>query len=265
MGRRWVWAGGVRLAVYEEGVEGGPAVLLVHGYPDNASVWGGVVGHLQERFRVVRYDVRGCGVSEAPRHRDGYRMGWLVDDLVAVVRDVGGPVHLVGHDWGSMQGWAAVAEYPELFESFTSISGPDLGQLRVWMRRGPRPDVVRQALHAWYIAAFQVPFLPELVWRVPAVRRRFRAEYRDARNGLGLYRANMFSARGNPRRVTVPVQQVALARDPYVSAAMLDAADPWCERLRRRTLDAGHWAVRDRPGEVAELVAEFVRSASPRP
>ncbi|WP_414639165.1 alpha/beta fold hydrolase [Actinophytocola sp.] len=258
MGRRWVWAGGVRLAVYEEGVEGGPTVLLVHGYPDNASVWDGVVGHLGERFRVVRYDVRGCGGSGAPRGRDGYHLSRLVDDLVSVVRAVGGPVHLVGHDWGSIQGWAAIAKHSESFASFTSISGPDLGHLKVWVRRGPLLDVVRQMPHTWYIAAFQVPLLPELVWRLPALRRRFQAEYRDARAGLGLYRANMFSPRGNPRRVSVPVQQIALTRDPYVSGAMLTAADPWCERLLRRPLDGGHWAVRDRSGAVARLVAEFV-------
>ncbi|MFL6124544.1 SDR family oxidoreductase [Actinophytocola sp.] len=257
MGRRWVDVGGVRLAVYEDGDAGGPTVLLVHGYPDNASVWDGVVDGLRGRFRVVRYDVRGAGGSAAPRGRDGYRMKELVGDLVAVVEAVGGPVHLVGHDWGSVQGWAAVGARPDLFASFTSVSGPDLDQVGEWVRRGRRRDVLRQLVHSWYIGAFQVPVLPEVVWGIPALRRKFRAGYRDARNGVELYRANR-GGRGEPRRVSTPVQQIALTQDPFVTPAILTAADPWCDRLWRRPLVAGHWAVRERAGVVARMVGEFI-------
>jgi NAD(P)-dependent dehydrogenase (short-subunit alcohol dehydrogenase family)/pimeloyl-ACP methyl ester carboxylesterase len=259
MGRRWVDVGGVRLAVYDDGPGDGAVVLLVHGYPDNASVWDGVVRVLQRRFRVVRYDVRGCGDSSAPDGREGYRVSALVDDLVAVVRSLGGrAVHLVGHDWGSIQAWAAVAAYPELFVSFTSISGPDLGQIGDWMGRARRRDVVRQLFRSWYIGAFQVPVLPELVWRVPLLLRRFQALYRDARNGVELYRANMVGWRPEARRVSVPVQQIALTRDPFVTSALLSSADRWCARLWRRPLVGEHWAVRHQPANVARFVLEFI-------
>src|ERR1041384_4187621 len=100
MRQRWVESGGVRLAVYEDGPADGVPVVLVHGYPDNASVWDGAVAALAGRFRVVRYDVRGAGESGAPRSRDGYLIARLVEDLVAVVRDATDqPVHLVAHDW----------------------------------------------------------------------------------------------------------------------------------------------------------------------
>src|SRR3954454_12030236 len=124
MGLRWVEGGAGRLAVYEDGLVGGPVLLLVHGYPDNASVWDGVVAELGGRFRVVRYDVRGCGRSDAPSGREGYRMAELVHDLIAVagVAGRGEPVHLVAHDWGSIQAWAAVGESPDTFLSFTSVS-----------------------------------------------------------------------------------------------------------------------------------------------
>lgn len=251
----------MRLAVYEGGVLGGPTVVLVHGYPDNASVWDGVVALLEERFHVVRYDVRGCGESGEPSSgRDGYRISVLVDDLVEVVRAVSsGPVHLVAHDWGSIQAWTAVAGHQELFSSYTSISGPDLDHIRAWMRRGRVRDVIRQVAHSWYIGLFQVPVVPELVWRLPLLRRRFQARYRDARNGLQLYRANMFGGgRTEARRVSVPVQQLALTRDPYVTPAILTAADPWCEHLWRRPVGAEHWAVRRRPATIARLVCEFI-------
>jgi NAD(P)-dependent dehydrogenase (short-subunit alcohol dehydrogenase family)/pimeloyl-ACP methyl ester carboxylesterase len=261
MGRRWVEVGGVRLAVYEDGPVDGPTVLLVHGYPDNASVWDGVVGLLAGRFRVVRYDVRGCGESGEPVGLDGYRIEWLVGDLVAVVSAIGAaPVHLVAHDWGSIQAWAGVAAHPHLFASYTSVSGPDLGHVGLWMRRARWRDVARQLVHSWYIGAFQVPLVPELVWRVPFLRRRFHASYRDARNGVSLYRANMFGRLSRPgaTRIAVPVQQLALTRDPFVTPSILEAADPWCERLWRRPLAAGHWGVRERASVVARMVREFV-------
>lgn len=249
----------MRLAVYEDGPADGAVVVLVHGYPDNASVWDGVVAALAQRFRVVRYDVRGCGESLAPVERDGYLMSLLVGDLVAVVRSVSArPVHLVAHDWGSIQGWAAVAGEPGLFASFTSVSGPDLGHIQDWMRRARWRDVVRQVAHSWYIGAFQLPLLPELIWRLPPLRRKFSASYRDARNGVELYRANIGRRREAPRRVSVPVQQLALTEDPYVTPAILEGADPWCERLWRRRLAAGHWAVREEPALVARMVSEFV-------
>jgi NAD(P)-dependent dehydrogenase (short-subunit alcohol dehydrogenase family)/pimeloyl-ACP methyl ester carboxylesterase len=262
MGRRWIEAGGVRLAVYEDGVVDGPTVVLVHGYPDNASVWDGVAALLGERFHVVRYDVRGCGASGAPDGRDGYRISALVDDLVAVVAATGGgrPVHLVAHDWGSIQAWAAVAAHQGRFVTFTSISGPDLDHVGAWMRGARLRDVIRQVTHSWYIGAFQVPVLPELVWRLPFLRRKFHADYRDARNGVELYRANMFGRLSRPgaRPVSVPVQQLALTRDPFVTPALLAAADPWCERLWRRPVGAEHWAVRHRSATVARLVCEFI-------
>jgi NAD(P)-dependent dehydrogenase (short-subunit alcohol dehydrogenase family) len=170
------------------------------------------------------------------------------------------PVHLVAHDWGSIQAWSAVTATPELFSSYTSISGPDLDHIGAWLRVGRKRDVLRQLLHSWYIGAFQVPLIPELVWRLPPLRKKFHAAYRDARNGIELYRANMFSrlSRPGPTRTAVPVQQVALTRDPFVTPAILDSATPWCERLWRRDVVAGHWAVRDSPATVARVVTEFI-------
>ncbi|MFE9745367.1 alpha/beta fold hydrolase [Saccharothrix saharensis] len=234
--------------------------MLGHGFPDTSEVWDPVARRLAERFWVVRYDVRGAGGSEAPAGRGsrGYRMERLVGDLAAVVEGVGGPVHLVGHDWGSVQGWAAVVARPELFLSFTSVSGPDLGHLGDWVRRNrSRPVTVVKVLgRSWYIAGFKVPGVAEAVWRVPAVRRWMGAGRRELVNGLGLYRANM--GRGwKPEKVAVRVHQIELKNDPYVVREHLEAAEPWVEELTRSTIDAGHWAPRTHP----ELIARHVEDA----
>ncbi|WP_338013528.1 alpha/beta fold hydrolase [Saccharothrix sp. ALI-22-I] len=259
---RFVQGGDLRVWVWEEGVVGAVPVVLVHGFPDTSAVWGEVAGRLGGRFHVIRYDVRGFGGSGAPGGgKEGYLVERLVEDLVAVVREVvGGPVHLVGHDWGSTQGWAAVAARPDLFLSFTSISGPDLGHVADWVRRNrSRPvkvfGVVRRS---WYIAGFKVPVVPELVWRVPVVRRWLHAGRRELVNGLGLYRANVGRRRARPVSVRVPVHQVELTDDPYVVREHLEAAEPWVGELSRSVLHAGHWAPRTHPEEVARHIEDVI-------
>ena len=256
---RVVWSGDLRIRVVEGGVVGAVPVVLVHGFPDTADVWGEVARRLGERFWVVRYDVRGAGGSDAPVGDEGYLVERLVEDLVAVVEVVGRPVHLVGHDWGSVQGWAAVASRPELFLSFTSVSGPDLGHVAEWVRRNRlRPVKVAKVLwRSWYIAGFKVPVVPELVWRVPLVRRWLRAGRRELVNGLGMYRANVGRSR-RPVVVGVRVHQIELAKDPYVVREHLEAAEPWVEQLSRSRLDAGHWAPRTHPESVARHIEDAV-------
>jgi NAD(P)-dependent dehydrogenase (short-subunit alcohol dehydrogenase family)/pimeloyl-ACP methyl ester carboxylesterase len=257
---------GLRLMVREQGDPGLRTVVLVHGFPDNSSVWDGVADLLADRFHVVRYDVRGAGGSEAPADRSGYALDHLAADLAAVVRHVSPrePVHLVGHDWGAVQAWHAVTDprYAELFASYTTMSGPSVDHAGAWLRDQLSHlrvwPVARQLAHSWYVGAFQVPRLPELVWRSPILRGRLGAEARDAVNGVELYRANMLGgSRPTGRRTSVPVQQLALMDDPYVLPPLLTAAEPFCDQLWRRGLRCGHWAPRTHPEAVAALVAEF--------
>ena len=136
------------------------------GSPTTAAVWDRVVDDLERDHRVATYDVRGAGESTAPSSRSGYKMSRLVDDLVAVLDEVapdGRPVHLVGHDWGSVQLWGAVmresadARLRGRIASFTSISGPGLDLFGHFLRNGLRQRrfgaVGRQLLHSWYAAA----------------------------------------------------------------------------------------------------------------
>src|SRR5262245_38702826 len=151
---------GVRLAVHESGDRSAPTVLCVHGYPDSSAVWDGVAAELAGRYHVVRYDVRGAGASDRPWARSAYRIDQLVADPVSPHA----PVHLLGHDWGSVQCWSAVSDerLAERIASFTSVSGPDLDQAAAWMRSALRPGdaklrhVVRQLLESNYILLFNL-------------------------------------------------------------------------------------------------------------
>lgn len=269
----YVESDGVRLAVFERGDPSAPTVLLVHGYPDTHRVWDGVAALLAEEFHVVAYDVRGAGESDAPRGLAAYRLPVLGRDLLAVARAVSpdAPVHVVGHDWGSIQAWEAVTTPGAPIASYTSISGPCLDHVGHRLRHAPDP---RQLLRSWYIAAFHLPFVAPLVWRHLVGPRWGRVLRRlegvtapvaptvvaDGERGMALYRANFIPRLRAPRvrRTDVPVQLVQPLRDRYVTPALTEDVERWAPHVRRRSIDAGHWAPVTHARTVARLVTEHV-------
>ncbi|HVW42556.1 MAG TPA: SDR family oxidoreductase [Amycolatopsis sp.] len=286
----------VRLAVFEEGPPDAPTVILVHGYPDTHAVWDDVAEVLAQRFHVVRYDVRGAGKSGAPRGTAAYRLEHLRNDFFAVADAVSPdrPVHVVAHDWGSIQAWEAVTEpgAHKRISSYTSISGPCLDHIGYWIRerfRRPTPRGLKQALtqqlHSWYILAFHTPVLPELAWRLvlarrwPGFLRRVEGVPRrpghpaptmpsDAAHGVSLYRANFRGRLGRPRdrRTEVPVQVITPVGDHYVSPAVADGLERWAPNLWRRELHAGHWSSLLRDGaQVARMVTELAEHVGGEP
>lgn len=286
---RQVQSSGVTIALRErsEPGPGRPTVVLVHGYPDRQDMWDPVVAALPlEELHVVTYDVRGAGASGVPGERKGYRAQRLVDDLVAVLDAVLAPgerAHLVGHDWGSVQLWDVVAAEPEdprlhgRIASFTSISGPSLDHLAHLVRHPEgREELLRQQRRkSWYVRAFHVPVLPDLLWRyghrsvARAMARRERLGDghwgpglgRDAANGLNLYRANVLPRLRRPRRlrVRVPVLVVRPVHDHFLTEVTLEDLDDFCAEHRVVRVEAGHWVTRTHPEHVAELVLDHVR------
>ncbi|KUN81750.1 SDR family oxidoreductase [Streptomyces griseoruber] len=286
---RWVRTGGTELCVAELGDPGRPVVVLVHGYPDSKEVWSEVAVRLADRFHVVLYDVRGHGRSSAPRPlRGGFTLEKLTDDFLAVVDAVSPdrPVHLVGHDWGSVQSWefVTVERTKGRIASFTSMSGPSLDHFGHWINKRltrPTPRRVGQLLgqgaKSWYVYLLHTPALPELAWRGP-LGKRWPAILRrvedvpgdgyptsslpsDAANGAWLYRDNVRTRLRRPRpdaHAHVPVQLITPLGDKFLSERLYDELEQWVPRLTRRTLSAKHWVPRTRPDRIASWITEFV-------
>jgi len=280
---------GVTLAVhaYTEIDPQRPTVLAIHGYPDNHHLWDGVAEHLSGRYNFVAYDVRGAGESTRPAGRSNYRFSQLVSDVGAVIDSLGvGRVHLLAHDWGSIQGWAAVTDETVMGKvaSFTSISGPHLNYAGKFLRsaRTPRAllDVIRQFLASGYIWFFLTPGLPELMVRtglgvkvIEAFGRIGNSSVRtqdgepvratgDYVNGLNLYRANMpapFLAPGALlAETTVPIQVLVPRKDIFVTPALQRYTGSIPLGSRVVPIEGGHWVVTARPDVIARLASEWI-------
>ncbi|MGW4166633.1 SDR family oxidoreductase [Streptomyces chartreusis] len=288
---RVVRTGGVELCVAELGDPGQPTVILVHGYPDSKEVWSEVAPRLADRFHVVLYDVRGHGRSTPPQPlRGGFTLEKLTDDFLAVADAVSPdrPVHLVGHDWGSVQSWefATVKRTEGRIASFTSMSGPSLDHFGHWINqrvKRPTPRRVGQLLgqgaKSWYVYLLHTPVLPELAWRGPLGKRWPRILERleqvpsgdyptpslptDAARGAWLYRDNVRPRLTRPRQdayAHAPVQLITPLGDAFLSEKLYDDLELWVPQLTRRTLSAKHWIPRTRPDQLVSWITEFVTS-----
>ncbi|GAA2936995.1 SDR family oxidoreductase [Streptomyces violaceus] len=288
---RWVRTGEVELCVAEMGDPRRPTVVLVHGYPDSKEVWSEVAARLAGQFHVVAYDVRGHGRSTAPRPlRGGFTLEKLTNDFLAVADAVSPdrPVHLVGHDWGSVQAWefTTVRRTEGRIASFTSMSGPSLDHFGHWInRRVKRPtprrvgQLLGQGAKSWYVYLLHTPVLPELAWRGPLGKRWPKILERvekvprggyptsslpsDAAHGAWLYRDNVRPRLRRPRpdaHAHAPVQLITPLEDRFLSERLHDELDQWVPRLTRRTLPAGHWIPRTRPDQLASWIGAFVTS-----
>lgn len=288
---------GVELFVREWGDPTAPTVLLVHGFPDTSAVWILVAEALVDHgLHAVAYDVRGAGASGAPTDPGGYAVDRLVDDLRAVADAVSPdrPVHLVGHDWGSIQGWeaATAGALAGRLASFTSISGPPLDHIGLWLReRARRRDVLtllRQGIRSSYVAAFHVPGATRAAWALRGAIGRTRGAWSrslarmdgarvdaawpaptfgsDVARGMGLYKANFRPKLRHPvaRHAHVPVQLIIPTRDRFVPGWFFDGIDAVAPDLRRREVLARHWIVRSQPVDVASWIADFAEEIEAR-
>jgi non-heme chloroperoxidase len=96
--------GGLRLHVREWGNPDGPPILFIHGWSQNHLCWARQYeGALADEFRLVAYDLRGHGMSEAPLEPEHYTddRRWA-DDVAAIVDALGlGRPVLVGWSYGA--------------------------------------------------------------------------------------------------------------------------------------------------------------------
>ena len=265
--RRVVPRGDVDLVAFEGGDPDAPVVVLVHGYPDTHRMWRGVADLLAQDFRVVAYDTRGQGDSVTAASDEAFTLDVLADDLVAVVDAVspGVPVHVVGHDWGSIQAWEAVCRpgAEERIASFCSISGPNLAHVAAWVRRTvarPTPagllQLAGQAVSSTYVPFLVSPVAPLVLGALGQ---------RTMVSGLRYYRANLAlgSRSTSEQRTEVPVLQLVPTRDVAVRPVLAAASDPFVPHLERRHLPYGHWVASTHPEVVAAEVARFVRELTP--
>lgn len=123
MHSRFVPAAGVQLHLLEAG--SGAPLLLLHGFPDRAQVWAGVMQRLAGDFHTLAPDQRGYNLSDKPQGVAAYHIDRLVDDVCTLIDTLcGGRCALVGHDWGGMLAWTVAARHPQRVAKLAVLNAP---------------------------------------------------------------------------------------------------------------------------------------------
>jgi pimeloyl-ACP methyl ester carboxylesterase len=119
-------ANGLTFTCRLAGPEHGEPVLLLHGFPETSYMWEPLMETLAlAGYRCVAPDQRGYSPGARPANVDAYRYEELLADALAVADAAGfDRFHLIGHDWGSIVGWAALATEAGAarIKSWTSLS-----------------------------------------------------------------------------------------------------------------------------------------------
>lgn len=134
----------------------GEPVILLHGFPDCYLNWEKQIEALAAAgYCAVAPALRGYAPECQPVDGD-YSTAAAVQDVCDFARQLGGKVHLIGHDWGAVVTYLAAAAEPELFHSITALAIPPLRRLPGALLRVPE-----QLFLSSYMELFQLPLVPE--------------------------------------------------------------------------------------------------------
>jgi pimeloyl-ACP methyl ester carboxylesterase len=276
---RFVEAGDVRLHAVVGG--DGPPLLLVHGWPETWYAWRLIMPVLAQDFAVVAVDQRGIGLSDKPR--DGYDLGTLANDLVALMDALGHrEFALYGTDTGMPIAHALAADYPErvqrLVVSEAFLPGiasalplfvPPILNARLWhLMFNQLPSEVNEALvrgreeiffGAEFAASAGTTKLPDET--VDYYVEMLAADPDALRGSFEFYRAIPTSAAQNEgrkdRRLTMPVLAMGgeeSGGENAANAMKLVADDVQAVVLR----GSGHWVAEQAPEQLLAALTAFL-------
>ena len=259
----------------------GPPLLLIHGWPQTWYAWRMVMPTLARDYEVIAVDQRGIGLSDKPR--DGYDIGTLAGDLVALMDVLGHEEFAVyGTDTGMPIAHGLAADFPERVERLAvseaflpGISAPlplfvpPVLNARLWhLMFNQLPGEVNEALvrgregiffGAELEASAGTTKLPDeaVEYYVDTVA----ADPEALRGSFEFYRAIPASAAQNQerkaRRLTMPVLAMGgeeSGGENAANAMKLVADDVQGVVLR----GSGHWVAEQAPEELLAALAEFL-------
>jgi cis-3-alkyl-4-acyloxetan-2-one decarboxylase len=256
-----------------EGNAGGPTVVFIHGWPDDASLWRNQVPALAAEFRCVLVTLPNYG--ERPVKAGGFDFPELVAMLAATIRQVQpeGRVHLVTHDWGSQIGYLLEKTHPELVASMVALDvGGHIG------RPGLKATLMLvgyqwSLVGAWLVGGLVPPLgnlISRVVGRVVRVPERQRARLRSRSNYsyFYLWRAMLLPWKRSSilgrYRPQCPVLYLYGERKPFMfhSAKWLEIVEETGGRWEG--IAAGHWLMESRAELVNDRILAWLTSSRRR-
>ena len=284
-------ANDLTFTVRTAGPDDGEPVLLLHGFPDDASTFDDLLERLGNAgYRCLAPTMRGYEPSAQPADGD-YTAMTLAGDVPAWLDAAGiDRAHVVGHDWGAAVAYVVAAHHADRCLSVTTMAVPPLARIPRAIRHVPR-----QLVLSWYMTFFQLRWVAERALRArqwallrwfwprwsPGVEAPPRLVETFGRPGvltaaLAYYRQNatpplLLGLRRNgamePLPFGVPLMVIHGDRDGCIDPRMfdhtIDEADVPHGVRRHVVRDTGHFAHVEDPDEVARLLQDWFADPTP--
>ncbi len=269
---------GLRLHYLTQGQ--GPLLLFLHGFPEFWYSWRHQLDYFADRYTCVALDLRGYNESDKPKGAEHYRLEMLVKDVRQAMVALGHEqMILVGHDWGGAIAWAFAYAHPKLLRSLIVMNMPHPAKFAEGLR------TPQQLARSWYIAAFQLPLLPELAlaagdyWAIAQIFQAMAVDklafsdadlraYKTAAAKPGAltamvnyYRALTLGDRSPPPWgiLEVPTLLIWGEDDAALGKELTLGTEDYVSDLRLRYIPhCSHWVQQEQPGQVNGLMDEFL-------
>ncbi len=287
---------GITLSCRAAGARGRPVLMFLHGFPEAAFVWDGLLEHFARPenggFRCIAPNLRGYERSSAPAEVSAYRAKHLVQDIAALIALEGGQLEcLVAHDWGGAVAWNLANQLPQLAKKLAIIKSPHPGIFARELKNNPkqqaasaymnfliRPDAEQllaehdyRRLWAFFgnMGAMDGPH----AWLSDAVKDQYRAVWNAGlTGGCNYYRASPLrpptAHDPGAAAVTLPHEMLTIELPTLVLWALDDIALPpelidglerYIPELTLQTVaGATHWIVHEQPQLVAQRLQAFL-------
>ncbi|WP_406436241.1 alpha/beta hydrolase [Streptomyces sp. NBC_00631] len=259
----------------------GPALVLIHGYPQTWYEWHGIMPALARHYTVIAPDLPGAGRSDAPA--SGYDKKTMAATLHALLVSLGKDqdVNVVGHDIGTMVAYAYAAQYPhsvrKLVLSEAPIPDADIYQ---------HPALTAQGPGAWHFGFFSLRTgLPEslirgreLTWtsgfmRGIAVKKdaltpdelavfaSYLRDYAHLEASFAWFRTFpqdiADNARFQKKPLTMPV--LAIGADGSLGSSVAKQVRHYATHVTPAVVpDSGHWIYEEHPKEMTDMLLHFL-------
>ncbi|MBT8213265.1 MAG: alpha/beta hydrolase [Acidimicrobiia bacterium] len=259
---RTVFVGQREFMVRRAGVEGGPPLVLVHGWLfDAESMFHAVVPHLTDQFDVITIDHRGHGKTD--RMGERYDIEDAADEVAAVIATLDvGPVSLLGYSMGGLIAQSVALRHPALVDRLvlaaTAARPVRTGRVgfRIGLNLMRAIDRLSPTEGSWvgrFILRQRGSLDPEhdrFTWEM--LQHRDSEAFHEA--GAALWR---FDSRDWIRRLKVPTMVVIATHDQVMpSPLQYELASLRPERVVELP-SVGHESIITRPAEYAKAISAF--------
>lgn len=157
----------VRIHYVDSGDIDRPIIFFLHGFPECWFSWRYQLQEFRKDYRTIAISLRGYGDSDKPSNLSAYSITTLIDDYYELIqhttkssRHKDQKIIMIGHDWGGLIAWYFTMLYPELIDKLIIMNA---SHPAIFIRH--IQNDWQQFLQSWFIFFFQLPWLPELMFR----------------------------------------------------------------------------------------------------